>query len=120
MNLRSDDDIYRARLVWLGPAGYTFPIHLPYAQWGLWFLLTGVFSAILVPLTGTWASTGMAIAMSLIATHFIWRHVDPDRPVRKVMAVALLDRVQVKPPKQNLRRLSGSHIRVHEQITGDR
>ena len=33
MRLRTDDDIYRARLVYLGPPGYTLPIHLPYAQY---------------------------------------------------------------------------------------
>lgn len=119
MKLISDDDIWRARLVWVGPPGYTLPIHLPYAQWVLWFVLTCVFSAILVPLTGTWASTGMAIAAAMIASHFIWQHVDPDRPARKVLAVAVLDRVQIKPPAEKLRRLSASHIRVHAQITGD-
>ena len=41
MRLRTDDDIYRARLVYLGPPGYTLPIQLPYAQYGLFILLMG-------------------------------------------------------------------------------
>ena len=39
MRLRTDDDIYRARLVYLGPPGYTLPVHLPYAQYGMFMLL---------------------------------------------------------------------------------
>jgi len=39
MRLRTDDDIYRARLVYLGPPGYTLPVHLPYAQYGMFILL---------------------------------------------------------------------------------
>ena len=43
MRLRTDDDIYRARLVYLGPPGYTLPIHLPYAQYGMFVLLVPLF-----------------------------------------------------------------------------
>ena len=43
MRLRTDDDIYRARLVYLGPPGYTLPIQLPYAQYGLFVLLVPLY-----------------------------------------------------------------------------
>ncbi len=43
MRLRTDDDIYRARLVYLGPPGYTLPIQLPYAQYGLFIVLVPLF-----------------------------------------------------------------------------
>ena len=43
MRLRTDDDIYRARLVYLGPPGYTLPVHLPYAQYGLFMLLVPLY-----------------------------------------------------------------------------
>ena len=46
MRLRTDDDIYRARLVYLGPPGYTLPVHLPYAQYGLFMLLVPFFMLI--------------------------------------------------------------------------
>ncbi len=46
MRLRTDDDIYRARLVYLGPPGYTLPIQLPYAQYGLFVLLVPTFMGI--------------------------------------------------------------------------
>lgn len=120
MKLRTDDDIWRVRLLWLGPPGYTLPIHLPYAQWFMWFVLTGIFSAILVPLTGAWSSTGMAVAAAMIATHFVWRQVDPDRPALKVMFTAVIDAKRVKPTaKPAIDRLSATHIRVTEHITGD-
>ena len=43
MRLRTDDDIYRARLVYLGPPGYTLPFQLPYAQYGLFVVLVPAF-----------------------------------------------------------------------------
>jgi hypothetical protein len=43
MRLRTDDDIYRARLVYLGPPGYTLPVHLPYAQYGMFVVLVPLF-----------------------------------------------------------------------------
>ena len=43
MRLRTDDDIYRARLVYLGPPGYALPMHLPYAQYGLFVVLVPLF-----------------------------------------------------------------------------
>ena len=43
MRLRTDDDIYRARLVYLGPPGYTLPVQLPYAQYGMFVLLVPFF-----------------------------------------------------------------------------
>lgn len=120
MKLRTDDDIWRVRLVFLGPPGYNLPIHLPYSQWALWFVLTVVLSAILVPLTGTWASTGMAVAAAMIITHVIWRHVDPDRPALKVLLTAVIDAKKVRPAKQTaVGRVSASHIRISEHITGD-
>ncbi len=45
MRLPTDDDIYRARLVYLGSPGYTLPVHLPYAQYVMFvhYLLTFEF-----------------------------------------------------------------------------
>ena len=46
MRLRTDDDIYRARLVYLGPPGYTLPVQLPYAQYGMFILLVPFYLVI--------------------------------------------------------------------------
>src|SRR5260370_30395673 len=92
MRLRTDDDIYRARLVYLGPPGYTLPFQLPYAQYGLFVLLVPVFMfvhylfTLHVDLFPAWE-----IALAMVATSYIFRHVDPDRPARMVIRTALVD-----------------------------
>ncbi|OON30040.1 hypothetical protein BSA16_18275, partial [Micromonospora sp. Rc5] len=92
MRLRTDDDIYRARLVYLGPPGYTLPVHLPYAQYGVFMLLVPLYMFIhwlftlQVELFPAWE-----IALAIVSTSFIFRYVDPDRPARMVIRTALTD-----------------------------
>ena len=92
MRLRTDDDIYRARLVYLGPPGYTLPIQLPYAQYGLFLLLVPLYMFIhylftfSVDVVPVWE-----ISLAMVTTSFIWRYVDPDRPARMVIRTALTD-----------------------------
>lgn len=114
MRLRTDDDIYRARLVYLGPPGYTLPIQLPYAQYGLFIILVAVFTALAYVVTGTWMSSGLAIAIALFMTAYTWRHVDQDRPARLVIKVALTDWRPIKPRTDRLPRLSANHIRFSQ------
>ena len=45
MRLRTDDDIYRARLLFLGPKGFTLPVHLPYVAYPLF---VGVLATIIL------------------------------------------------------------------------
>ena len=81
MRLRTDDDIYRARLVYLGPPGYTLPVQLPYAQYGLFMLLVPLYVFIhylftfKVELFPAWE-----IALAIVTTSLVFRYVDPDRP----------------------------------------
>ena len=117
MKLRTDDDIYRARLVYLGPPGYTFPFQLPYAQYGLFAVIAAACIAAGLALTGSWMSSGVAIAVAMFMTAYIWRHVDPDRPARKVIKVALTDWQRIRPPAEKLPRLSASHITFRTEIT---
>jgi hypothetical protein len=114
MKLRTDDDIYRARLVYLGPPGYTFPFQLRYAQYGLFIVLAAGFTAAAVMLTGTLKSAGVALAAAIFMTYLIWRQVDPDRPVRAVIRVALTDWRSIQPPKDQMPRLTARHIRFSE------
>ena len=79
MRLRTDDDIYRARLLYLGSPGYTFPIHLPYAEWGLFILLGGSFSAVALLATHSPMSLGAALGAAMFLTSWIWNQLDPDR-----------------------------------------
>ncbi len=115
MKLRTDDEIWRARLLYLGPPGYTLPFQLPYAQYGLFAVLCAGLTTGAVMLTGTWKAAGLAIAASIVLTWFVWQHVDPDRPARKVLRVAWTDRRRLEPqPERRLPRLTASHIRFVE------
>ncbi|WP_213453921.1 hypothetical protein [Rhizomonospora bruguierae] len=119
MRLRTDDDIYRARLVYLGPPGYTLPIHLPYAQYGLFIVLVPLFMFIhwlftfRVELFPAWE-----ISLAMVATSYIFRHVDPDRPARMVIRTALTDWRRTREPAEEQRdpRLVASRVRVREEL----
>jgi len=119
MRLRTDDDIYRARLVYLGPPGYTLPIHLPYAQYGLFVLLVPVFMFIhylftqQVDLFPAWE-----IALAMVSTSLVFRHVDPDRPARMVIRTALTDWRRTREPRGEQRdaRLVARKVRIREEL----
>lgn len=111
MEHRTDDDIYRARFIWLGPAGRTLPVRLPYAQYALFAAVAALFLAIAVTLVNWWAS-GVAIAAAVFVTHYVWRFVDPDQPARKVLWVAATDWRSMRARPATPSRLSARHIHV--------
>ena len=81
MRLRTDDDIYRARLVYLGPPGYTLPLHLPYAQYGMFVLLVPLFMLIHYLITFSFDPfPAWEISLAMVSTSYVFRHVDPDLP----------------------------------------
>jgi hypothetical protein len=120
MRLRTDDDIYRARLVYLGPPGYTLPFQLSYAQYGLFALLVPVFMAVhylfsfQIDLFPAWE-----IALAMVTTSYVFRHVDPDRPARMVIRTALTDWRRSHEPATEHReaRLIASRVRLREELT---
>jgi hypothetical protein len=122
MRLRTDDDIYRARLVYLGPPGYTLPVQLPYAQYGVFVLLVPLFMFIRYLLTlHVDFFPAYEIALAIVATSLIFRYVDPDRPARMVVRTALTDWRHTREPSSELRdaRLVGSRVRIRPDLTGD-
>ena len=121
MRLRTDDDIYRARLVYLGPPGYTLPVQLPYAQYGLFILLVPFFMFIHALFTGFRFDPFPAweIALAMVTTSYIWRHVDPDRPARTVIRTALTDWRRGgtdSDAERRLPRLVARRVRVREKL----
>lgn len=121
MRLRTDDDIYRARLVYLGPPGYTLPFQLPYAQYGLFVLLVPLFMLVHYLFTLHFdLFPAWEIALAMVATSYIFRHVDPDRPARMVIRTALTDWRSNREPSVERRdaRLVASRVRISESITG--
>jgi hypothetical protein len=119
VRLRTDDDIYRARLVYLGPPGYTLPVQLSYAQYGVFVLLVPLFMFIHylftlhVDLFPAWE-----IALAIVTTSFIFRHVDPDRPARMVIRTALTDWHTTREPVAERReaRLVATRIHIRESV----
>jgi hypothetical protein len=119
MRLRTDDDIYRARLVYLGPPGYTLPMHLPYAQYGMFVLLVPLFIFLHYLITFEIdAFPAWEIALAMVFTSYVFRHVDPDRPARMVIRTALTDWRRTREPAVERRdpRLVATRIRVREEL----
>jgi hypothetical protein len=125
VDLRTDDDIYRARLTYLGPPGYTLPVHLPYAQWGLFAVLVPLYMAIhsLVMWQRPDIIPGYEIALAMVTASVVFRHVNPDRPARQVIRTALTDWHQTKTVDAHEIReptLRASNIRIRTDITEQR
>ncbi|MDR7280294.1 hypothetical protein [Catenuloplanes atrovinosus] len=119
MRLRTDDDIYRARLVYLGPPGYTLPVHLPYAQYGVFILLVPFYMFLHWLVTfQVEAFPAWEIALAMVTTSFIFRYVDPDRPARAVIRTALTDWRRTREPAVEQRdpRLVAVRVRVREEL----
>ncbi|QSB05507.1 hypothetical protein [Natronoglycomyces albus] len=119
MRLRTDDDIYRAKLLYLGPPGYTLPIHLPYAQYGVFAALLALFMFI------RWLITfeidlfpAIEISLALVATSLIYRYVDPDRPARAVLRTLMTDwRHTRESDKENRdRAFTSQTVRIRPQL----
>ncbi len=117
MKFRVDDDIYRARLVYVGPPGYTLPVQLTYGQWGLFVALATVcLGGGLAVTGGDWKVGGLALATAIFCTHWVSQHVDPDRPARKVIATVLTDWRRYTPtPPGALPRLSATNVRIRQE-----
>jgi hypothetical protein len=112
----ADDDIYRARLTYLGPTGYTLPFHLPYAEWGLFAAICAVLVFLSWLITGGFTMVGLPVAGAMLATSYIWGHVDPDLPVRKLLATVATDlRRTPAPVEARLPRLSARRVRIGGQ-----
>lgn len=127
MRLRTDDDIYRARLVYLGPPGYTLPIQLPYAQYGVFILLVPLLMAAHAAInfaiysdihSGDFIFPAWEIALAMVGTSLIFRYVDPDRPARMVVRTALTDWRHTREPRVEQRepRLVATRVRIREEL----
>lgn len=122
MKLRTDDDIYRARLVYLGPPGYTLPVQLPYAQYGMFLVLVPIYMGIHYLLTFEFDPIpAWEIALAMVTTSVIWRYVDPDRPARQVIRTALTDwrgagRAAALEREERLPRLVARRVTIRERL----
>src|SRR5262245_18861236 len=120
MRLRTDDDIYRARLVYLGPPGYTLPFQLSYAQYGLFVLLVPVFVFIHYLFTFTVdIIPAWAIAPAVPPPPFVGRCAAPERPpglaTRPALPAGRGPRA-ASGQEQRTPRLPARHILVREKL----
>jgi hypothetical protein len=120
MHLRTDDDIYRARLTYLGPPGYTLPMHLPYGQYGLFVVLVPLYMLLhwLVTFQRPDLLPAWEIALAIVTTSVVFRYVNPDRPARQVIRTALTDWRRTRGLEQERRdpRLTARRVRTREAI----
>ncbi len=122
MRMRADDDIYRARLVYLGPPGYTLPIQATYSEIFLFAAVAATFLLIGSLLFSGAGFFGTAIALAVATTYTIRRHVDADVPVHKVLLAAFYDCRRIGPktePSNKLPKLTARHITCRPAITED-
>jgi hypothetical protein len=58
------------------------------------------------------------IALAMVTTSYVFRHVDPDRPARAVIRTALTDWRRTREPAAEQRdpRLIATRIRVREEL----
>lgn len=120
MRLVPDDDIYRARLVYLGPPGYTLPWQVSYAQYGVFIALVPLFLLLRflltwhVPLIPVWELCGAWLTSSVI-----FRYVNADRPAPTVVGMLLTDWRAVREPDDDmpLPRLAGKRLVIRNRIT---
>jgi len=113
MRLRTDDDIRKVRMVWMGPERVTLPFQLTYVQWAVGAAITALFIALSRLVVGDWWWTGVAFALSLVANTVLFKHVDHDRPVHTVLRTAVTDWRYTAPPVPGPERIrTASHVRV--------
>jgi hypothetical protein len=104
---------------YLGPPGYTLPMHLPYAQYGMFVVLVPLFMFIHYLMTFTFDPfPAWEISLAMVTTSFVFRHVDPDQPARMVIRTALTDWRRTREPAKEQRdpRLVATRIRIREEL----
>jgi len=123
MQFKPDDDIYQARLVYLGPPGYTLPFQATYGQIWLFLSVASTFCLIGSLLFNGWGFFGTAIMLASFTTFYIGKHVDADVPARKVLLAAFHDCRRLGPktePTGQMPKLTSRHITYRTTIKDPR
>lgn len=122
MELRTDDEIHRVRMVYLGPPGYTFPWRFTYGQYALMAALTAIWALVISLITrDVTMGVPFGLAVALFMTTWISRQSNPDLPLLKVIKVTAFDwRSFRSPPAAPLPRRGARHIRFTTVRKGNR
>lgn len=104
--LTTDDQARRLRNVWLGGKGFEWPVAARYSAWGLailLFTLSAVVAWVLLPpLTTFLVGLPLALAVSLLLTSKVMRHVTAERTVRSHVQVFQAE-VRAPRPRDEMR-----------------
>jgi uncharacterized membrane protein YcfT len=115
VRLRTDDDVFRIRAIWLGPAGAPLPWHARYVAYGVWI---AVFSAtLLVKALAPMLSVGVPVWEAVVATlvtYLVMGYVDSDRTVRSLLQTGLAELRRTRPRKPTAQRVSTRRVRIQE------
>lgn len=116
MRIAPDDDLYRVRLVWLGPQGMSFPWTARYQTYGVWILsfvailaFEGVMPFLSVTLPPTWE-----FAIATLGTAILMKLTDYDRPLRSIPQVMWREgrRALVRRPERGVDAIRTARITV--------
>lgn len=111
--MRTDDSIWRAKLVYLGWGRTALPVQWPYVKWVLFLAIFTGTTMLLGLILQTFYVVFMTPGVSLIATSFIYDRVDADRRVRDVVRTAATDWHRDQPAElTGPETLATSHITI--------
>lgn len=110
MYVNNDDEIYRVDAVWLGPPRATFPWRVTYSSYltGAAVLIGVLFVQRRVGLSFDVFSVGWALVLTVVATRFLGRRVNHDRPLSHLARAMYLE---MRTPRQS-RQGSGGALPV--------
>jgi hypothetical protein len=110
--LAPDDEINNAQVVFLGPPGYTFPWEWSYQQYGVTTVFAVPLFVACLALFNVVISLTLAIAIAALASSLLFRYVDPDRPIGKVLTTIATDWRSLRPPtEQQMPTRTAQHVR---------
>lgn len=89
MRIRTDDEIYRIRLLWIGVKGFVWPFEASFLAWGVWGLVTVLYAIVAGVLPGVAlynpAVIIWVVALSALTTRFfIMPYVSSERSLRSL------------------------------------
>jgi hypothetical protein len=99
MQRRTDDDVLRTQLPFLGPKGFTLPVRWTFVQWGVGTAIVLPLSVIALLISPY--LLGMAIAVGGFTAWLICRQISPDRPARAVARTIVTGWRVPRAPRDN-------------------
>jgi hypothetical protein len=115
VRLRTDDDVFRIRAIWLGPAGAPLPWHARYVAYGVWIaVFLGILAVkAIVPVLGVGVPVWEAVIATLV-TYAVMGYVDSDRTVRSLLQTVRAEVRASRPAKPTAHRVTTSRVRIQE------